>query len=96
MLAYGRALQQLVGDEEVVPGVGSPSLLGGDWEGDAKRRDLRDVFKTYCDESVSKEVRRFSGGFGFLGFLVFGGFWFLGGFVFWGVSGFWGVVGVPW
>jgi hypothetical protein len=57
MLDYGRKLQHLAGEDDLVPGLGMPSLRGGDWESEAKRRDVREVFRTFVDQSVDRAVR---------------------------------------
>lgn len=31
-------------------------MRGGPWEAAAKKREVREVFKTFCEESVNKEV----------------------------------------
>lgn len=66
MLDYGRKLQRLANEDDLVPGLGLPSLHGGEWEGDAKSRDVREVFRMFTEEVVAREVSgtrgRFLGG----------------------------------
>jgi hypothetical protein len=56
MLDYGRKLQRLANEDDLVPGLGLPTLHGGEWEGDAKRRDVREVFRAYTEEAVAREA----------------------------------------
>jgi hypothetical protein len=57
MLDYGRKLQRLSNEDDLVPGLGLPSLHGGEWEGDGKRRDVREAYRMFAEESVAREVR---------------------------------------
>ena len=55
VLDYGRKLQRFANEDDLVPGLGLPSLHGGEWEGDAKRRDVREAFRVFTEESVARE-----------------------------------------
>jgi hypothetical protein len=61
-LDYGQKLARLAGEEDLVPGVALPTLRGGEWEGEARRRDARELFRAYCEETVTKEVGDLMGG----------------------------------
>lgn len=56
ILDYSRKLASLAGEEGIVPGVAAPSLAGGDWVEGSKKRDVRDVYRFYCDERASEAV----------------------------------------
>ncbi len=56
MLEYGRKLQKLSNEDDLVPGLGLPSVHGGEWEGDAKRRDVKEAYRIFTEESVEREV----------------------------------------
>ncbi|GBF94257.1 110 kDa translocon of chloroplast envelope inner membrane [Raphidocelis subcapitata] len=54
-LDYAQKLARLASEEDLVPGVALPTLRGGDWDGEARRRDARELYKAYCDEKVARE-----------------------------------------
>ncbi|KIY98725.1 hypothetical protein MNEG_9237, partial [Monoraphidium neglectum] len=55
ILDYSRRLQALAGEEGLVPGVGAPSLAGGAWVEGLRRRDVKDLYRAYCEERTGKE-----------------------------------------
>jgi len=55
MLEYGRKLQRLSNEDDLVPGLGLPSLHGGEWEGADKRRDVKQAYRMFCEEVVARE-----------------------------------------
>jgi hypothetical protein len=58
MLDYGRKLQRFANEDDLVPGLGLPSIHGGEWEEESRRRDVVEVFRMFVDEVVAREVRR--------------------------------------
>jgi hypothetical protein len=58
MLEYGRKLVKLSGEDDLVPGLALPTIRGGEWEAEAKKRDVREAFRTFIEESVGRAVRR--------------------------------------
>ncbi|KAI8475724.1 MAG: hypothetical protein J3K34DRAFT_517150 [Monoraphidium minutum] len=55
MLEYGRKLQRSANEDDLVPGLGLPSLHGGEWDAEAKSRDVREVFRMFTEEVVARE-----------------------------------------
>lgn len=47
ILDYARKLARLAGEDDLVPGLGTPSIHGGPWDVEARRRDVREVYKIY-------------------------------------------------
>jgi len=58
-LDYGRKLERLAAeDDDPVPGLGMPSLVGGDFDpateaGAAKRRDVSDAYRLFLDQGAA-------------------------------------------
>jgi len=52
LLSYNRQLVSLEGDEELVPGLGQVSLLGGKFEEPGRTNDLREVMKVFLEERL--------------------------------------------
>lgn len=44
-------------EDDLVPGLGTPSIHGGPWDAEAKRRDVAEVFRIYVEEAVAREGR---------------------------------------
>lgn len=76
ILDYSRKLARYANDDDLIPGLSTPSIHGGPWDVDNKRRDVREVFRVFVQESVARAVRGGGEGWG-------GGVW-VGG---WGVGG---------
>jgi hypothetical protein len=55
LLDYGRKLSKYANDEDLIPGLGMPTLHGGPWDVETKKRDVREVFKTFVEEGVARE-----------------------------------------
>jgi len=55
ILDYGRKLSKYANDEDLIPGLGMPTLHGGPWDVENKKRDVREVFKVYVEEGVARE-----------------------------------------
>ncbi|KIY96976.1 hypothetical protein MNEG_10986 [Monoraphidium neglectum] len=55
MLDYGRKLQRFANEDDLVPGLGLPSIHGGEWEEESRRRDVVEVFRMFVDEVVARE-----------------------------------------
>lgn len=56
VLDYSRKLANYANDDDLIPGLGMPSIHGGPWDADNRKRDVRDAYKLYVDESVAREV----------------------------------------
>eukprot|EP00877_Chromochloris_zofingiensis_P006644 jgi/Chrzof1/2232/Cz11g07180.t1_TIC110[v5.2] len=57
VLDYSRKLANYANDDDLIPGLGMPSIHGGPWDADNRKRDVRDAYKLYVDESVARENR---------------------------------------
>ena len=55
ILDYGRKLSKYANDEDLIPGLGMPTLHGGPWDVENKKRDVREVFRVYVEEGVARE-----------------------------------------
>jgi len=55
ILNYSAALASMKDEEELVPGLGPVSLLGGKFDQPGKSSDLKDVVKVYLEESLRLE-----------------------------------------
>ncbi len=56
VLDYARKLAKYANDDDLLPGLGMPSVHGGSLDAETKRRDIRDLFKLYVEGSVAQEV----------------------------------------
>mmetsp|Transcript_32358 Transcript_32358/g.81630 ORF Transcript_32358/g.81630 Transcript_32358/m.81630 type:complete len:1052 (-) Transcript_32358:50-3205(-) len=54
ILEYNAALTSMKDDEELVPGLGPISLLGGKFEEPGRPNDLKEVLKVYLEEKLRK------------------------------------------
>ena len=51
---YSRRMAKLANEDDLIPGLGLPSIHNGPWDVEIKRRDIRDVYKVYTEEVVSR------------------------------------------
>lgn len=48
-------MAKFANDDDLIPGLGLPSIHNGPWDLETKRRDIRDVYKIYTEEVVGRE-----------------------------------------
>lgn len=48
-------MAKFANDDDLIPGLGMPSIHSGPWDMDTKRRDVRDVYRSYAEEVVGRE-----------------------------------------
>ncbi|KAK9839292.1 hypothetical protein WJX81_005958 [Elliptochloris bilobata] len=57
VLSYSRALASLAGDPELPPGLGPVSVYGGRLNANGTRRDLRELYRVYLEETLRRGGR---------------------------------------
>ncbi|WIA15162.1 hypothetical protein OEZ85_001848 [Tetradesmus obliquus] len=57
VLDYARKMAKFANDDDLIPGLGMPSIHNGPWDVEARRRDVKEVFKVFAEEVVGREGR---------------------------------------
>uniref|UniRef100_A0A383VE54 Uncharacterized protein n=1 Tax=Tetradesmus obliquus TaxID=3088 RepID=A0A383VE54_TETOB len=57
VLDYARKMAKFANDDDLIPGLGMPSIHNGPWDVESRRRDVKEVFKVYAEEVVGREGR---------------------------------------
>jgi hypothetical protein len=45
VLDYARKMAKFANDDDLIPGLGMPSIHNGPWDVESRRRDVKEVFK---------------------------------------------------
>ncbi|KAF6255592.1 hypothetical protein COO60DRAFT_1641425 [Scenedesmus sp. NREL 46B-D3] len=57
VLDYARKMAKFANDDDLIPGLGMPSIHNGPWDVESKRRDVKEAFKVFAEELVGREGR---------------------------------------
>eukprot|EP00878_Enallax_costatus_P008337 GHUV01008715.1.p1 GENE.GHUV01008715.1~~GHUV01008715.1.p1 ORF type:complete len:884 (+),score=360.27 GHUV01008715.1:261-2912(+) len=55
ILDYSRKMAKFANDDDLIPGLGMPSVHNGPWDVESSRRDIRGVYRVYTEEVVGRE-----------------------------------------
>eukprot|EP00879_Flechtneria_rotunda_P009976 GHRR01010432.1.p1 GENE.GHRR01010432.1~~GHRR01010432.1.p1 ORF type:complete len:735 (+),score=296.51 GHRR01010432.1:437-2641(+) len=55
ILDYSRKMAKFANEDDLIPGLGMPSIHNGPWDLETKRRDIRDAYRLYTEEVVGRE-----------------------------------------
>ncbi len=55
-IEYGKRLVKFSNEDDLVPGLGLPTLHGGEFDAENRKREVKDLFRSFIEESVARNV----------------------------------------